>query len=205
MKWKKLSVDETLKNLNTNINGLNSSEAQKRIAEHGKNELVEEKKAGPIQIFLGQFMDILILILIIAAVAAYYVGDTLDAIVILIVVLINAVVGFIQEYRAEKAMEKLKGLISVEAVVIRDGQEQKVPAGELTLGDIVLLEEGDNVPADLRIIESYDLLIDESAMTGESLPVEKYAHILYFLMIMARRTWPLWKLMLLLAVEREWL
>jgi Ca2+-transporting ATPase len=140
---------------------------------------VEEKKAGPVKIFLGQFMDILILILIIAAIAAYYVGDTLDAIVILIVVLINAVVGFIQEYRAEKAMEKLKGLISSEAVVIRDGQEQKVPAGELTIGDIVLLEEGDNVPADLRIIESYDLLIDESAMTGESLPAEKHPETIY--------------------------
>jgi Ca2+-transporting ATPase len=174
MKWKKLSADETLKTLNSSINGLNSSEAQKRLLEHGKNELVEEKKAGPIQIFFGQFKDILILILLIAAVAAYYVGDTLDAIVILIVVIINAVVGFIQEYRAEKAMEKLKGLISTEAVVLRDGQEQKVPAGELTLGDVVLLEEGDNVPADLRIIESYDLLVDESAMTGESLPVEKH-------------------------------
>jgi Cation transport ATPase len=102
MKWKKLSADETLKTLNSSINGLSSSEAQKRLLEHGKNELVEEKKAGPIQIFFGQFKDILILILLIAAVAAYYVGDTLDAIVILIVVIINAVVGFIQEYRAEK-------------------------------------------------------------------------------------------------------
>ncbi|MCC7564352.1 MAG: calcium-translocating P-type ATPase, PMCA-type [Methanobacterium sp.] len=179
MKWKNLSADETLKTLNSSIKGLSNSEAQKRLLEHGKNELVEEKKAGPVKIFLGQFMDILILILIIAAIAAYYVGDTLDAIVILIVVLINAVVGFIQEYRAEKAMEKLKGLISSEAVVIRDGQEQKVPAGELTIGDIVLLEEGDNVPADLRIIESYDLLIDESAMTGESLPAEKHPETIY--------------------------
>lgn len=179
MKWKNLSADETLKTLNSSIKGLTNSEAQKRLLKHGKNELVEEKKAGPVQIFLGQFMDILILILIIAAIAAYYVGDTLDAIVILIVVLINAVVGFIQEYRAEKAMEKLKGLISSEAVVIRDGQEQKVPAGELTIGDIVLLEEGDNVPADLRIIESYDLLIDESAMTGESLPAEKHPETIY--------------------------
>jgi P-type Ca2+ transporter type 2C len=176
MKWKKLSVDETLKTLNSSINGLNSSEAQKRVGKYGKNELVEEKKAGPVKLFLSQFMDILIFILIIAAVAAYYVGDTLDAIVILIVVLINAVVGFIQEYRAEKAMEKLKGLISTEAVVIRDGQEQKLPASELTLGDVVLLEEGDSVPADLRIIESYDLLIDESAMTGESIPVEKHSN-----------------------------
>lgn len=179
MKWKNLSADETLKTLNSSIKGLSDSEAQKRLLEHGKNELVEEKKAGPVKIFLGQFMDILILILIIAAIAAYYVGDTLDAIAILIVVLINAVVGFIQEYRAEKAMEKLKGLISSEAVVIRDGQEQKVPAGELTIGDIVLLEEGDNVPADLRIIESYDLLIDESAMTGESLPAEKHPETIY--------------------------
>ncbi|MBI4813469.1 MAG: HAD-IC family P-type ATPase, partial [Methanobacterium sp.] len=178
MKWKKLSVDETLKTLDSSINGLSSSEAQKRLLEHGKNELIEEKKAGPIQIFFGQFKDILILILLIAAVAAYFVGDSLDAIVILIVVIINAVVGFIQEYRAEKAMEKLKGLISTEAMVLRDGQEQKVPAGELTLGDIVLLEEGDNVPADLRIIESYDLLVDESAMTGESLSVEKHPNIL---------------------------
>jgi len=123
-------------------------------------------------------MDILILILIIAAVAAYYVGDALDAIVILIVVLINAIVGFVQEYRAEKAMEKLKGLISAEAVVIRDGQEQKVTAGDLTRGDIVLLEEGDKVPADLRIVESYDLLIDESALTGESLPVDKSTDVI---------------------------
>ena len=175
MKWKKLSADETLKTLNSSINGLSSSEAQKRLSKYGKNELVEEKKAGPLRIFLEQFKEILILILIIAAIAAYYVGDTIDAVVILVVVVINAVVGFIQEYRAEKAMEKLKGLISTEAVVLRDSQEQTVPAGELTLGDIVLLEEGDNVPADLRIIESYDLLIDESAMTGESLPVEKHA------------------------------
>jgi len=178
MKWKKLSIEETFKNLDSNINGLTSKQAQENLAKYGRNELVEGKKAGPVRLFLGQFMDILILILIIAAVAAYYVGDALDAIVILIVVLINAIVGFVQEYRAEKAMEKLKGLISAEAVVIRDGQEQKVTAGDLTLGDIVLLEEGDKVPADLRIVESYDLLIDESALTGESLPVEKNTDVI---------------------------
>jgi len=174
LKWLKLSVDETLKNLNSTRRGLSAAEAQKRNMEYGKNELVEEAKTGPIRLFLGQFMDILILILIIAAGAAYYVGNTLDAIVILIVVLINAVVGFVQEYRAEKAMEKLKGLISSEAVVIRDGKEQKISAGDLTLGDVVLLEEGDNVPADMRIIESHDLLVDESTLTGESLPQEKH-------------------------------
>jgi Ca2+-transporting ATPase len=178
MKWKKLSIDETLKNLNSMKNGLTSEEAKRRIIKYGKNELVEEEKAGPLKLFLGQFIDILIFILIIAAIAAWFVGDGLDAIVILIVVFINAVVGFVQEYRAEKAMEKLKGLMSTEAVVLRDGLEQKVMAGELTLGDVVLIEEGDNIPADLRIIESYDLLIDESALTGESLPVEKHAETL---------------------------
>jgi Ca2+-transporting ATPase len=178
MEWKKLSIEETFENLDSNINGLTSKQAEENLTKFGKNELVEEKKAGPVRLFLGQFMDILILILIIAAIAAYYVGDALDAIVILIVVLINAIVGFVQEYRAEKAMEKLKGLISAEAVVIRDGQEQKVTAGDLTLGDIVLLEEGDKVPADLRIVESYDLLIDESALTGESLPVDKSTDVI---------------------------
>lgn len=151
MKWKKLSADETLKALNSSLNGLSSSEAQKRLLEHGKNELVEEKKAGPLMIFLEQFKEILIIILIVAAIAAYYVGDTIDAVVILVVVVLNAVVGFIQEYRAEKAMEKLKSLVSTEAVVLRDGQEQKVLAEELTLGDIVLLEEGDKVPANLEL------------------------------------------------------
>lgn len=174
MKWKKSSVDETLKVLNSSVNGISTAEAQKRVLEYGTNELVEVKKAGPLRLFLGQFTDVLILILIIAAVAAYYLGDTLDAVVILIVVLINAIVGFVQEYRAEKAMEKLKGLISSETVVIRDGQEQKILAAELTLGDVVIMEEGDNIPADMRIIESYDLLVDESALTGESLPVEKH-------------------------------
>lgn len=178
MKWKKLSIEETLNELNSNVNGLTSTQARENLEKYGKNELVEEEKAGPVRLFLGQFVDILILILIVASLASFYVGDTLDAVFILIVVFINAIVGFVQEYRAEKAMEKLKGLISNEAVVIRDGQEQKVTAGDLTPGDVVLLEEGDNVPADIRIIESHDLLIDESALTGESLPVEKHTDVI---------------------------
>ncbi|MGF7117814.1 calcium-transporting P-type ATPase, PMR1-type [Methanobacterium oryzae] len=174
MKWENLSVEETLKKLNSNADkGLTTKEAQERSLKYGKNELVEEKKAGPITLFLSQFKEILIVILIFAAIAAYFVGDVVDAIVILIVVIINAVVGFIQEYRAEKAMEKLKGLISSEAVVIRDGQQQKTPAIDLVPGDIVIIEEGDNIPADLRVIQTADLKIDESALTGESLPVEK--------------------------------
>ncbi|MDI6724914.1 MAG: calcium-transporting P-type ATPase, PMR1-type [Methanobacterium sp.] len=174
MKWQNLTVDETLKTLKSDAEkGLSTEDAKKRSIKFGKNELVEKEKAGPISIFLSQFKEILIVILIIAAIAAAYVGDTIDAVVILIVVVINAVVGFIQEYRAEKAMEKLKGLISSEAVVIRDGREQKIPAGDLVPGDIVIIEEGDNIPADLRIIQSSDLNVDESTLTGEQLPVEK--------------------------------
>ena len=176
MKWQKLSVDETLKTLNSDANeGLEETEAKKRNLKFGLNELVEKEKPGPIRLFLGQFKEILIIILIFAAIAAYYVGDAVDAIVILIVVVINAVVGFIQEYRAEKAMEKLKGLISNEAVVIRDGKKQQIPAKNLTPGDIVVIEEGDNIPADLRLIKSFDLRVDESALTGESLPAKKHS------------------------------
>jgi P-type Ca2+ transporter type 2C len=177
MKWHNLSIDEILKTLNTDKNGLSDEEAHKRILKYGNNELVEEEKTGPLNLFIMQFMNILIILLIVAAIAAYFVGDTLDSVVIIIVVLLNAIVGFIQEYRAEKAMEKLKGLISTEAVVIRSGKIQKIKANLITLGDVVVLEEGDNIPADLRIIESNDLMIDESALTGEFLPVSKTAEI----------------------------
>lgn len=173
MKWARMSIKEVLKELKTSENGLNSDEAARRLETYGKNELVEEKKAGPLRMFLTQFMDILIILLILAAVASYFVGDVLDSAVILFVVVVNATVGFIQEYRAEKAMEKLKGLVSTEATVIRDGMTQKIPASELTIGDIVIIEEGDNVPADIRLIEAYDLRIDESTLTGESIPVQK--------------------------------
>ncbi|MDI6644391.1 MAG: calcium-transporting P-type ATPase, PMR1-type [Methanobacteriaceae archaeon] len=173
MKWQNLSIKDTLNKLETTESGLSEEEANKRLSKYGKNELVEEKKDGPIKLFLMQFMDILILLLIVAAIAAFFVGDQIDAIVILVVVVVNSIVGFVQEYRAEKAMEKLKSLITSKAVVIRDGKKQKISASDLTLGDIVIIEEGDSVPADLRIIQSADLRIDESALTGESIPVPK--------------------------------
>lgn len=177
MKWQDLNVNKTLEVLKTGFDGLSEEEAQKRILKYGYNELVEEKKAGPIKLFLMQFVDILIILLIVAALAAFLIGDIIDATVILLVVVINAIIGFLQEHRAEKAMEKLKGLISTEAKVIRGGKRQEIPANYLTPGDLVILEEGDNVPADLRVVESYDLRIDESALTGESLPVCKLGEI----------------------------
>jgi len=173
IKWELMETRKVLEELGTSKDGLSSDEALRRLSKYGKNELVEEKKEGPIRLLLNQFMDVLIILLIVAALASYVIGDFIDSIVILFVVIINAIIGFMQEYRAEKAMEKLKNLIATEAVVIRDGEAKKIPASELTIGDLVVIEEGDNVPADLRLIETSDLRIDESIITGESIPAHK--------------------------------
>ncbi len=178
MKWQNKSADDTLKILKSHYNGLTIGESQKRRDDYGKNELVEEEKPGLLRKFLEQFKDFLIILLVVAAVAAAVIGDKTDAAVILLVVILNAFVGFIQENRAEKAMEQLKSMTSSEAVVIRDGEPRKIVACELTIGDIVVLEEGDNVPADLRLLKSYDLMVDESSLTGESKPSKKDENVL---------------------------
>lgn len=168
-------IDKILNKYNTSLNGLSNSEASKRLEKYGLNELKEEKKKHPIFVFLIQFADILIILLLIAAIAAFIIDDVIDCCVILIVVFLNAVIGFIQEYRAEKAMEKLKSLVSTEAVVKRNGELIKIPRTELTIGDIVVIEEGDKIPADILLIETNELRIDESSLTGESRPVTKLA------------------------------
>jgi P-type Ca2+ transporter type 2C len=173
MKWQNKSIEDTLQLLKSNYDGLSIEEVKRRVQDYGKNELIEKDKPGPLSKFIGQFKDFLIILLIVAAAAAAVIGDITDAVVILIVVILNAVVGFIQENRAENAMEQLKSMTSTEAVVVRNGEHKKVPASELTVGDVVILEEGDNVPADLRLLKSYDLLVNESALTGESKPSSK--------------------------------
>lgn len=168
-------IKDILEKYNTSKEGLNQREVAGRHELYGLNELKEEKKQHPVVLFLSQFLEALIILLIIAAIAAYFVGDVIDSYVILIVVLLNAIIGFTQEYRAEKAMEKLKNLVSTDAVVRRDGDVQVVPGNDLTVGDIVLIEEGSKVPADLLLIETNNLKIDESSLTGESLGVTKNA------------------------------
>ncbi|MDR2873772.1 MAG: cation-transporting P-type ATPase [Methanobrevibacter sp.] len=157
----------------TRKNGLTDLEASQRLEINGKNELLEDKKDGPLKIFLMQFLDLLIILLIIAAIISYIIGDIVDSVVIIIVVLLNGIIGFIQEYRAGKAIEKLKSLVTTDAVVKRNGEVQKISGVELTIGDIVIVEEGDKVPADLILIDVIDLKIDESSLTGESFPVTK--------------------------------
>ena len=167
--------DAILSKYDTNLEGLSLNQANERQAKFGPNELKEKKKKSKIQIFLMQFADILIILLILAAIASYFIGDIIDSLVILFVVVLNAVVGYRQEYKAEKAMNELKNLVNKKAVVRREGQISKINAKDLTIGDIVLVEEGDKIPADLLLLETAELKIDESSLTGESDPVNKTA------------------------------
>ena len=167
--------DAILSKYDTNLEGLSLNQVNERQAKFGPNELKEKKKKSKIQIFLMQFADILIILLILAAIASYFIGDIIDSLVILFVVVLNAVVGYRQEYKAEKAMNELKNLVNKKAVVRREGQISKINAKDLTIGDIVLVEEGDKIPADLLLLETAELKIDESSLTGESDPVNKTA------------------------------
>ncbi|NOX20205.1 MAG: calcium-translocating P-type ATPase, PMCA-type [Nitrospirae bacterium] len=177
-KWYKLSIEETLKELKSSPEGLSTEEAKARLNTYGPNELIKKKKKGPIRMFFDQFKDFMIVVLIAAAVLSGIIGDLKDTIAIAVILLLNAVLGFVQEYRAEKAMEALKKLSAPLATVIRQGRVTHVKASELVPGDIVLLEAGTMVPADIRLMEVYQLKIEEAALTGESLAVKKHVSAL---------------------------
>lgn len=159
--------------LRTSVKGLSPEDAEKRLEEYGKNELKEKEKVSVFRLFLSQFKSILILILVIAAIVSALLGEAIDAAVILFTVFLAGILGFVQEYRAEKAIELLKSLTSPEATVVRNGSEKKIPSTYLVPGDIILLQTGDRIPADARIIEEFNLKVDESSLTGESVPVQK--------------------------------
>ncbi len=166
-------MKELLSQFNTSKEGLTLEEVSKRQKEYGLNK-IDEKKATPLyMLFLSQFIDILIGLLLVAAVAAYAIGDVIDAGVIILAVMLNVIMGFVQEYRSQKAVESLKGLVVKTAIVKREGKITEINAEELTIGDIVILEEGCKVPADLILIEGNDLTCDESNLTGESDAVQK--------------------------------
>ena len=179
--WFNKTVDEVESTLKTNAeNGLTAEEAQKRQEEYGLNELKAKKKKSLFVKFLEQFKDFMIIILIISAIISGVVGVAqgegfTDTIIILVVVVVNAIIGVAQENKAEKSLEALQKLSSHVAKVVRDGKLQVIQSKELVPGDIVILETGDYVPADLRIIEAVNLKSQESALTGESVPVEKMA------------------------------
>lgn len=172
-----LDAKGVLAALKTGESGLTAEDAKQRLQEYGTNELRKEKKESNIAIFLSEFKNFLILILIAATVVSFLMGEVMDAIVISAIVLINAIIGFVQQYRAEKSLEALKRMVSPTARVIRGGKEMKILASELVPGDMVLLEAGDRIPADARILKSLELRADEAALTGESLPVDKNCEI----------------------------
>ena len=153
--------------------GLSSAEAEELLKRYGENVLADEHKANPMKIFLGQFRDIMILILLAATVVSFFLGEIYDAVTIVIIVLLNAILGFIQEYRTERTLIALKNMTAPTAKSFRDGALQTIPAAKLVKGDIIRLEAGDKVPADCTLLEAKGVLAEESILTGESAAVEK--------------------------------
>lgn len=168
-----LTAANTLELLGTSEFGLTSEEARRRLSVYGPNAMDLKERRTPLQILLGQFRDFMILVLIAAAILSGIIGDLKDTIVIAAIVVLNGIIGFIQEYRAERALEALQQMAAPVANVIRDGRHASVPAAEVVPGDIVVLEAGGIVPADTRLLECEQLQTDEAALTGESHPVEK--------------------------------
>lgn len=168
MNWHMLSIAKVYELLGTGSKGLSSETAQEKLLLNGPNELQEGKKKNVLNILLAQFKEVMILILLAAAVISGIIGELTDTIVIFLIVILNAIIGFIQEYRAEKAMLALKQMAVSEAKVLRDGIIHWITSTEVVPGDIVLLDAGNAVPADIRLTESFNLTMDEAALTGES-------------------------------------
>jgi Ca2+-transporting ATPase len=176
--WHGIEVDEVLLRLETSPQGLSTAVAQQRLAEYGPNTLPEKQQRSLSIILLGQFSDFMILVLLAAALISGLVGDPQDTIAILVIVLLNATIGAIQEFRAERAVATLRQMSAPEAHVVRDDQSITLAAAELVPGDVVILQAGDIVPADLRLLEVEEMLTDESALTGESTPVNKRTEVI---------------------------
>ena len=153
--------------------GLTKSQVQKRLAKFGYNEIKGKKEWRGLKILLSQFASFLILILIIAGSVSIFLGEYKDGIAIFAIVIINAIIGFIQEYKAENAVQALKKMVVPTAVVLRNGEEQEIPIKNIVPDDIIIISEGEKMPADCKILEGYSLKADESMLTGESVPVNK--------------------------------
>jgi Ca2+-transporting ATPase len=174
--WHAVPAPDAFDLLRSKPDGLTSSEARKRLERYGPNELQEARRISPWQILLEQFKNVLIIILLIATVISFFLGHGLESVVIAVIVLFAVLLGFVQEYRAERAIEALRQMTAPTATVVRDGEEVRIPARELVPGDVILLSTGDRIPADARLIEAINLQVEESALTGESVPVEKHVH-----------------------------
>lgn len=173
MTWYKETAEETMNKLKTTKDGLSNQERTSRLEIQGRNEIEVKKKVSPLRKFLKHFTDLLMIILMVASVLKFLTGDYIEGSIILLVVIINSFVGYWQERKAEESLNGLKSLMSQDAVVLSEGVKKSIPATEIVQGDIVSLTAGDVVPADIRLVETYGLMIEEAALTGESDAVEK--------------------------------
>ncbi len=155
--------------------GLSQKEADGKLLEHGPNLLDGKQKVSPVKLLLSQFTDIMVIILMISTAISAFMGEMTEAVTIIAIVILNSVLGFVQEYRTEKTMDALKSLAAPAAKVLRDGMQVSIPAERIVPGDLIILEPGDRIPADAILIDSVNLQLDESLLTGESVPVEKFA------------------------------
>ncbi len=176
--WHCLGTGAVLEGLESSASGLSSADAGTRLAEYGPNAIPEKQRHSLAKLMLGQFSDFMILVLLVAAVISGFIGEPQDTVAILVIVLLNAVIGAVQEYRAERAVAALREMASPEAQVVRNGQVTTLAATELVPGDVVMLQAGNIVPADLRLLEAEALQSDESALTGESVAVSKQTEAL---------------------------
>ena len=174
MLWHQKGIEDIFTELRTSDRGLLEDEVRRRLQKYGSNVLKEKKKKTPFMMFLDQFRDFMILVLIAAAIVSGIIGELTDTIAIIVIVILNAVIGFVQEYRAEKAMAALKKMAAPYATLVREGKQSDISSAELVPGDMVILEAGKIVPADMRITETAQLKVEEAALTGESIPVEKH-------------------------------
>jgi len=175
MKFHTASSEDVLKHLSSTVNGLSETEAAERLARYGPNEIRRSREILPWRIFLSQFNSFIVYILIAAVLISLALREYIDAAVIIAILIVNAVLGFFQEYRAEKAIESLKKMASLQSTVLRDGRKMRVESSQLVPGDLIVFEAGDRIPADGRIIEQYLLEVMEASLTGESQPVGKDA------------------------------
>jgi P-type Ca2+ transporter type 2C len=173
MNWHHINTDEVLQKLNSSRKGLPTAEAQRRLQEYGPNEIINAQKKSAWTLLVHQFTDFMTLVLAGAAIISGLLGDITDTIVIVVIIVLNAVIGFVQQYRAEKAMEALKKMAGEKSLVIRDNKRMTIPSNQLVPGDIILLEAGNMIAADARLSDTVQFKVNESSLTGESMPVEK--------------------------------
>ena len=174
--WHTLTVEKTFASLKSTPRGLTDADAARRLDDFGPNELQAAGRVSPWMILLEQFKNVLIIVLLFATALSAFLGHGIEAVAITVIVLFAVILGFVQEYRAERAIEALREMAAPAATVIRDGREKRVPARELVRGDIILLATGNRVPADVRLVEAVNLQTVEAALTGESGAVEKHVH-----------------------------